>query len=129
MPTRKGNSRATPPFELLCQQVIRAREKGGPIKLALTLPIRFTTANLSRLPVKTIDKVKRKLKKKQPVADFDITKLVSILDVEEDICNRLESATFISILEILLQVRYSRQKERGVFLLAVRIPHPDEKRF
>jgi hypothetical protein len=54
-----------------------------------------------------------------PVPDEDIFKLVSALDGHNLTCTRLEPATFVAILETLLQAEYSRQKERGLVLLAV----------
>jgi hypothetical protein len=54
------------------------------------------------------------------VPNADIANLVSALDEYEDTCSRLENTTFAVILDIILQARYSRNKERGIFLLTVR---------
>ena len=54
------------------------------------------------------------------VPNADIANLVSVLDEYEDTCSRLENKTLAVILDTILQARYSRNKERGIFLLTVR---------
>jgi hypothetical protein len=58
--------------------------------------------------------------RKAYVPNVDITNLVSVLDEYDDTCSRLENTTFGVIIDTLLQARYSRKKERGIFLLTVR---------
>ena len=48
-----------------------------------------------------------------------VIKLVYLLEMQQRTCSRMETATFIVILETILQAPFSQEKERAVYLLAV----------
>jgi hypothetical protein len=80
-----------------------------------------------RLPDGTISKLKTTLKSlranHENVPGGTIAEIVSLLDERDESCSRLETKLFGTILEALLQTAYSRHKERGLLLLAVRSPY------
>jgi hypothetical protein len=77
-----------------------------------------------RLDPKLIEAVKLDLKtvrtNKTYIPDASVITIVSALDEKDEICSRLNSATFGIILQTLLHAKYSRLKERGILLLTVR---------
>lgn len=116
---------AADPFELLSQQIAAARRKKGSIMWVSTPTIDNTwQLTNSRLPNNTAKAIKTELKAlvthKAYVPNAHIANLVSALDQNGDNCSRLEDTTFGLILDALLHARYSRNKERGIILLAVR---------
>ena len=83
--------------------------------------------NIRRLPNETISKLKTNLKNlrtnRENFPDTAIAEIVFLLDEDSGICNRLETKLFGTILQALLQTAYSKTKERGLLLLAVRSLH------
>jgi hypothetical protein len=55
------------------------------------------------------------------VSDAIVVTIVSALKEYDETCSRLNSASFAIILQTLLHANYSRQKERGILLLTVRL--------
>lgn len=85
----------------------------------------FQYSQQIRLSKDTVEKLNDDLKtlrqSQRSVPDAVTTRLAALLDMRERGCSRLGTASFIIVLETLLQAGYSRQKERGIYLLAVEV--------
>lgn len=80
-----------------------------------------------RLPSNLVKAVKSELRAVQTsnnhVSDAIVIAIVSAFDEQKETCSRFDSASFAIILQTLLHAKYSRKKERGIILLAVRLSY------